>query len=231
VEAFINIFGRAWTATGHQVQLNRSGGADLTILVKGGMIRPQRAKGAKMKEITKVKAKAIIVEIVRQCGGSLVNKTNLYKAFWKSHVAAVSSGELLSVYPIVKMPRGPGIDNFSHLLAELVLEDAIDFEDQQAEFDSFQIRLIRDDAYADTLSEEDKAAIAAGVEYVRGKTAHQVSVQAYADSRVMAATPTGRLLDIEMDAMSDEDHEKLTEQHQRLSQVMAKVREGLGSVP
>ena len=69
------------------------------------------------------RAKKIIVELVRQAGGQFQNKTNLFKAFWKAHLAyAANQPGYLSTWPIVRMPNGPGIDDFDTLLSEMLAD-------------------------------------------------------------------------------------------------------------
>ncbi|MBP87557.1 MAG: hypothetical protein CMJ64_12665 [Planctomycetaceae bacterium] len=59
----------------------------------------------------KDRAKRIIIEIIRQADGSFERKTNLYKAFYHAHLKyAADNPGYLSKWPIVRMPRGPGID-------------------------------------------------------------------------------------------------------------------------
>src|SRR5829696_1839003 len=75
----------------------------------------------------KQRAKQIIVEIIRASGGSLTNKTNLFKAFYHAHLKyAEKRPDILSDWPIIRMPRGPAIDRFNVLLGELISEGILD---------------------------------------------------------------------------------------------------------
>ena len=57
------------------------------------------------------KAKQVILEIIRQSKGRLTGKTRLYMAFYVAHLLyAEQEAGYLTVWPIVKMPFGPGID-------------------------------------------------------------------------------------------------------------------------
>jgi hypothetical protein len=154
---------------------------------------------------TRRRAKAVIVEIIRQHGGSMRSKTHLFKAFWKANVAAAQvSGKPLTSYPIVRMPRGPGIHNVSRLLGELMAEDAITVDPPSEDpYDPFEFALIDETAYEGFLSREDREAIAAGVAAVRGKSAAQISEESHRDSRSWNNSENGEELDIFLDAVPD----------------------------
>src|SRR5438445_13850927 len=73
-----------------------------------------------MNDITKNRAKQIILEILRQAGGRL-DKVRLYKAFYHAHLYfAENNPGFLSAWPFARMPRGPGIDAGNRLLEELL---------------------------------------------------------------------------------------------------------------
>ena len=75
------------------------------------------------------KAKQIIKEIIRQAGGRLDGKTRLYKAFYLAHLFYFErSPGLLSDWPIVKMPNGPGIDDGDILIDSMVAAGEIALE-------------------------------------------------------------------------------------------------------
>src|SRR5580700_9796459 len=59
------------------------------------------------------RAKLVICAIIDAMGGAVNGKLRLYKAFYYSHIVYFQSGPgiVLTGYPIVKMPLGPGIDN------------------------------------------------------------------------------------------------------------------------
>src|SRR5262249_644234 len=66
------------------------------------------------------RAKGVILEILRQAGGSL-GKTKLFKAFWIAHLyySKMAPGYLTD-WPIVRMRKGPGIEDGERLLVELI---------------------------------------------------------------------------------------------------------------
>lgn len=171
------------------------------------------------------RAKAIIVEIIRQNGGVLTNKTNLFKAFWKSHVASAAAGRRpLSVYPIARMPQGPGIDDFDRLLGELLTETAIATETVMVgSFQAFEFTLLDENAYSDQLSSDDKLSISEGVQYAAGKTATEVSERSHVDSRSWQTTSSGREIDPDLDSMTDDEFRKLSNKSKSIGNLIAAI--------
>src|SRR5437016_2910483 len=104
-------------------------------------------------------AKKLIVEIIRQSGGS-IGKTKLFKTFWLAHLyyARVARG-YLSDWSIVRMPKGPGIDRADQLIDELVEEKKIiRSKEQKGPFTEINCRL-RKDLRKQDLSEQAIEAI------------------------------------------------------------------------
>lgn len=156
-------------------------------------------------------AKAVIVEIIRQSGGVLRNKTNLFKAFWKAHVAAASMGRSLSTYPIVRMPNGPGIDKFDRLMGELMSEGAVVTEMTiVGPYSAFEFRLVAHDAYDDCLTADDVIAIRNGVEFISGKTSAECSEWSHQQSRSWVASKDGDLLDTDLDSIPEDEYERMS---------------------
>ncbi|MEW4530975.1 hypothetical protein [Maioricimonas sp. JC845] len=162
-------------------------------------------------EQSKEQAKDIIVEIVRQAGGMLRNKTNLFKAFWRAHVAyAATTGRNLTEWPIVRMPNGPGIDKFHVLLGELVSAEVLAAD--QVEYNhgrswGFVFRLVSD--ACPEMGAEAAEAVAQGVQYVDGKRAATVSEASHFHSRAWARAAEGAELDVFLDAMSPDEFEQM----------------------
>src|SRR5436189_4755977 len=72
-------------------------------------------------------AKHLILKIVAMAGGRLEAKSRLHKAFYAAHLIYWRERQgVLTDYPIVKMPNGPGIDDLEGLLEELVDGDALE---------------------------------------------------------------------------------------------------------
>jgi hypothetical protein len=154
------------------------------------------------------RAKRIIVEIVRQAGGEIQNKTNLFKAFWRAHLAYsdVNLG-YLSNWPIVRMPQGPGIDNFDHLLADMLSDDWLTIGDRQVGDKTAMVFTLGPQCPQSTFNEAQIVAIRSGVAKVRAKSARFVSDESHKDSRVWREAQDGDELDIYLDLIPDSERE------------------------
>lgn len=156
-------------------------------------------------------AKQIILEIVRQAGGVLDNKTNLFKAFYHAHLrfAEMQAG-YLSTWPIVRMPRGPGIDRFDLLLGELLAQGKIETKEvSSGEYTGFRFVLTDQLVPNDLVPEGGVEAIAYGVDQVRGKSAEQVSKESHQQSRSWRNASDGDELNIYVDPIPEEEHSNL----------------------
>lgn len=167
----------------------------------------------------KERAKRIIFEIIRQAGGVLENKTNLYKAFWKAHLSyAERNLGYLSGWPIIRMPNGPGIDRFEVLIGEMLAEELISLEQvQRGEFQAFVFRTAKDATPSAPITDEDVAAIREGVESVRAKSARAVSEESHLLSRSWREGANGEEQDIYLDLMTDDEYAALTQEAQKMS--------------
>jgi hypothetical protein len=167
---------------------------------------------------TRRRAKAVIVEIIRQHGGSMQSKTHLFKAFWKANVAAAqATGTPLTDYPIVRMPHGPGIHNVSHLLSELIDEDAITMDRPSEDpYDPFEFTIQTANAYEGDLSDNDRKAVSRGIDAVRGKSAKQISDESHRESRAWNAARNGEALDIYLDAIPEDEFARRSDSLRRI---------------
>lgn len=165
-----------------------------------------------MLEKEKEKAKRIVAEIIRlssaqRCHG----KTRLFKAFYFAHLYyAKERGYNLTEWPIVRMPHGPGVDNFNLLMDELVREHIVKVEhEQEGPYQSYCYELIRDNLAA--LSDEEEIAIKEAVTLVDCKPATELSDLTHERSRAWNRGVNGDELDIYIDLLSDEEYEDLRE--------------------
>jgi len=169
------------------------------------------------------RAKRIIVEIVRQAGGEFQNKTNLYKAFWRAHLAYADTNlGYLSNWPIVRMPQGPGIDNFDHLLADMLADDWLTIGERQIGDCTAMVFAIGSRCPPSIFNDAQITAIRSGVAKVKHKSARFVSDQSHKDSRVWNEASDGDTLDIYLDLIPEDE----LKQYQRGAQILA---EGLRS--
>jgi hypothetical protein len=155
------------------------------------------------------RAKKIIVELVRQAGGQFQNKTNLFKAFWKAHLTyAANNAGYLSNWPIVRMPNGPGIDEFDSLLSEMLADGWLTIGETQVGPYRAMMFSLGQSCPPPSLTPEAIEAIRAGVAAVDGKTATAVSDESHQKSRVWREAKDGEELDIYLDLMDDAERDR-----------------------
>ena len=66
------------------------------------------------------KAKLLLCAIIQAAGGYFNGKTRLYKAFYFAHLFYFRDFKgVLSDHPVVRMPKGPAVDDGTSILAEL----------------------------------------------------------------------------------------------------------------
>jgi len=173
-------------------------------------------------------AKRIILEIIRQAGGVFDNKTNLYKAFYHAHLRfAETQPGYLSTWPIVRMPRGPGVDRFDVLLGELMAEGRVETKEiDHGKHKGFRFVLRGNQPECDDLPEGAVEAIAYGVAQVSGKRATRVSEESHEASRAWREAKDGEELNIYPDLLSDEEYQERMERSKTLA-----VALGLTPVP
>ncbi|MEM9352553.1 MAG: hypothetical protein AAGA92_06035 [Planctomycetota bacterium] len=177
----------------------------------------------------KERAKRIIIEIIRQAGGTFQYKTNLYKAFYHAHLEyAKENPGYLSAWPIVRMPRGPGIDNFDALLGELLITGKVHLASlpcgEGRQGCMFELTSLANSSEA--MSDEEVSAIRYGVSRVDGKSAAQASHESHEESRSWRETPNGQELDIYCDLLSDEE---LAERRDHMRRLTSGLLDGLSS--
>lgn len=157
-------------------------------------------------------AKAIISEIVRQSGGRLESKTKLFKAFWKAHLNyARDRHQLLTDWPIIRMPHGPGIGDVDELTGSMMVDDELVVTDvAKGQFTAMAYELGLE-PIPDELPEDMKAAVAEAVEWIRGKTANQLSNESHEASWQWRQLSDGMEMDIFLDLIPEEVYtEKLS---------------------
>jgi hypothetical protein len=157
----------------------------------------------------KKKAKAIIVEIIRQAGGVFNNKTNLFKAFYLAHLEyAKHNPGYLSAWPIVRLPRGPGIHRFDGLLVELMAEDKVRVRQVQRRNGKLGFRFSLPEASRTpgSLPEGAVKAISCAVSQVKNKPADEVSDASHRISRSWRNAKNGEELNIYTDLLTDEEY-------------------------
>ena len=169
-------------------------------------------------EAQKDRAKRIIVELVRQAGGVFYNKTNLFKAFWRAHLAySADHPGYLSAWPIVKMPQGPGIDRADQLIGEMLEEGWLTLTEQSMGQHTGLVFALGDTVPPCALDRQAVAAIREGVAAVDGKRASTVSDESHRDSRAWNQAEMGKELDVYIDLVPDDELQARDESLERLA--------------
>lgn len=147
----------------------------------------------------KERAKNVIVEIARQSSGDAIEgKVKLFKAFYFAHLYyAGDEVSYLTEWPIVRMPRGPGIDDFAMLIDELVDEGRIRVEHiTVGPYPS--VRFCATDPAQHPNAGAVKA-ISKAVRFVSNKTGGELSDITHEYCQSWATTPNGSELNIYSD--------------------------------
>lgn len=171
------------------------------------------------------RAKAVIVEIIRQAGGTIQSKTRLFKAFWMSHVRYHELGNVspLTRWPIARLPHGPGIDDFDVLAGKLLEEGVVKLQDVTVgEYAAMQFST-GDNSVEHAFTSDEMSAIQCGVEYINGKTAKKVSDDSHAKSRAWQGASNGDVIDIFADSMTAEEWNDAEESYAKGMKVLKSV--------
>lgn len=173
------------------------------------------------KQEDKELAKRILLEILRQNAGKMEGKTRLYKAFYFAHLFYYKSGHgLLSDWPIVHMPNGPGIEAASDLLRELQGDDLIDMGTQpNGPFFEYWFALKK--SSPSSLGPNETEAIRLAVEFVKDMTAAELSDKSH--QRSWWKGQPGRPLNIYVDLLDDDEYDQDTAQIDRISRDVSAV--------
>lgn len=155
------------------------------------------------------RAEAVLLEILRQTGSEGLGRIKLYKAFWLAHLYYTQDNPgYLSDWPIVRMPQGPGVDQGESLIRGLVAGGKVSQGTEWVgPFREYRCRYALPVDQA-VLPAAAVAAVTKAVEYVRGKTAADLSEMSHDYSRSWRETPDGRELDIYSDLIPDEEYEE-----------------------
>jgi hypothetical protein len=155
-------------------------------------------------------AKQIILEIIRQGGGTFTRTTSLYKAFYFAHLYyAENAPDYLSEWPIVKMPHGPGIDSGADLLKELVnagflTRTMVGIGPYQAS----RYALTDKNWPGEKLSDIRIASIKSAADFVSQKTSTELSELTHEFSRSWNKAVEGQRLNCYIDLIPEEEYEE-----------------------
>ncbi|MEX0710935.1 MAG: hypothetical protein WD278_01210 [Pirellulales bacterium] len=167
------------------------------------------------------RAKQIIAEIVRVCG-TCPSKTTLYKAFYFAHLYyAKREPGYLSDWPIVKMPFGPGIDQGDELLDELTRADVLRPKTcSVGPFVAVQYSAACP-GVPESLSLEAISAIREAVDFVKDKSAGELTALTHEFSRSWNEAAFGEELNLYADISPQEVYDRRARTSERLDTALA----------
>jgi hypothetical protein len=154
-------------------------------------------------------AQQVILELIRCANGEWVGKKKLFKAFYIAHLYyAEEQPGLLTDWPIVRMPEGPGIDNSGKLFGELVQQGllAIDVV-HEGPFPDYHYKLTAK-ASESSLPEDARGAIKEAVDFAAPRSAEELTQITHERSRAWRETKDGDILDIYIDTIPEDEYEQ-----------------------
>jgi hypothetical protein len=184
------------------------GAADEEVQNMAAKVPRNRQVRAETQVASRERAKKVILEILRQAGGQL-GKTKIFKAFWIAHLYYSKKARgYLTDWPIVRMPKGPGIDEGDALLVELLHSGDIKRSyEPRGPFTEINCRLTKQ-LRASDLTAAAVRAIKSAVDDVKKHTAGSISEWSHEFSRSWNTTPDGEELDIYTDLIPDDTYEE-----------------------
>ena len=158
-----------------------------------------------MESTSRQLAKDIIVAILYASGGQLKGKTRLYKAFYFAHLFLFKdTGLLLSDWPIVRMPNGPGIDDGEAIIHELVGDGVIRTGNTgTGPYVETSFKLHGNPRLS--LTGAQLVAIQKAAGYIKKKTASKLSELTHEYSRSWLDAKNGDELNIYLDVLSEDE--------------------------
>jgi hypothetical protein len=170
-------------------------------------------------------AQNVILEIIRQVGGTWTGKTKLFKAFYFAHLYYDKNRPgRLTDWSIARMPEGPGIDN-SKVLFDALFDNGLLTEEQVDEgpYPEYQYRLTPKGQGAPSPRDDAVQAIMEAVEFCKDKTATKLSEITHERSRSWKLGKNGDILDIGLDLIPDDEYERGKEDLKHVDQVLGNI--------
>lgn len=157
-------------------------------------------------------AKELICQIIAAAGGRLEGRLRLYKAFYFAHLFYWQRGQgVLTQHPIVRMPWGPGVNEGRTILQTLQDEGKIIITTRP-------VGPYREDVYELAerfeINPDDPRykAVEEAVEWVRDKSAVELSEETHVYSRSWREAKDGEILDIYRDLLEDEEYAQVKQE-------------------
>ena len=176
----------------------------------------------------KQRAARVLLEIIRQSqGDKIVGKTRLVKAFHLAHLYyAHGSVDYLTDWPIVKMPHGPGIDDFDLVISELANAGAVTVEHiRVGPYPAEAYQATAKTYLNEALSGDEVTAIRDAAEFIADKSGAQLSDITHEYSRTWNNADLGQEMPIYLDLLSESDYESAIEKSKALEDQISGVWE------
>lgn len=152
---------------------------------------------------TQDKAKELILALVHGAPSHVFEgKVRLFKAYYFAHLYfARATGRPLCAWSIVKMPQGPGIDDFDSLLSGLTEEGRLSAgQCLVGPYASHSYEAAENGSLSDAEHEAVRKALA----FIEGKTAAELSELTHRRSRSWQRADDGDVLNIYEDLLSED---------------------------
>lgn len=155
--------------------------------------------------------KQAILEIVRRNDGEFNGKTRLHKALYFAQIYyfELAPGYLTDAN-FARLPQGPGIDGGERILKELQEEGLLELESvHEGPYPENRYRLTsRGKGLVVDLPEKASVAIQRSVDFVRHKTASELSQFTHEYSKSWNQQTNGKLLDVSIDVIPDDEYQR-----------------------
>jgi hypothetical protein len=149
-------------------------------------------------------AEEVILDIIALKGGEFAGKTLLYKAFYLAHLYYWEKQEgVLTRYPVVSMPEGPGIDDGDELIVGLLRAGRITrYVEPYGPYQREVFKLVAQRPVDPTSKRQD--AVRDALAFIGNKTARQVCDEIHEFSTSWKASNLGDQLPIYLDLLTSE---------------------------
>lgn len=164
--------------------------------------------------MARTNAQRVLLELIRGGGGTWDGKSRLFKAFYFAHLYyAGKEPGILTDWPIIRTPQGPGIQNSAPLLGGLVKNGFLTVEPiQEGPYPESRYKLTEKAIPEQPLPADALTAIQAAANFVLPKSASELSQLTRERSRAWLEAKDGDALDIYVDLIPDDEYEQGQEQ-------------------
>jgi hypothetical protein len=180
------------------------------------------------KAMPRTTAQRVILELIRNAGEEWVGKSKLAHAFYLAHLYyAEERPGILTDWPIVRLPEGPGIHNSGDLLGGLVHDGHLIVErTHEGPYPESRYRLTEKASALPALPEEARRAVQQAAEYALPLRASELSQITRERSRSWRQGRDGQTLNIYIDLIADDEYEEGEAKLASLEQALAQALEG-----